>query len=179
MAHQLTDHRDRAEVRELLGAAQGYAVLGRDRKRVGVFIELEDEDGGRIAVRKDGVFFWRRDLLPLENVAEVVPERRLVLLDDEHPGAAEEDADDERAPVDHDWRGRIESYVSSGDTEPDRHLRFVSTPSGYVLMEAEGRAPSPGSTVALPEELGPFLVLRLGPSPLPNDRRTCAYLAPH
>src|SRR5437588_10575136 len=178
MATQLTDQRDRAEVRELLGAAQGYAVLGQDRKRIGTFIELEDADGGRIAVRKDGVFFWRRDLVPLASVAEVVPERRLVLLDDEHPVATEEHADDDFAPVDHDWRGRIESYVSAGETEPDRHLRFVSTPSGYVLMEAEGRPPSPGSTVALPEELGPFLVLRLGPSPLPNDNRTCPYPAP-
>lgn len=178
MALEPTDHRGFAEVRRLLGAAQGYAVLGRDRKRVGIFIELEDADGGRIAVRKDGVFFWRRDLLPLANVAEVVPDRRLVLLDEEHWVTTEERADDP-APADQDWRGRIESYVTSAEPDHDRHLRFISTPSGYTLMEAEGRPPSPGSTVALSEDLGAFLVMKLGPSPLPNDDRTCAYLAPH
>lgn len=178
MALRPNDRPDLAEVRQLLGSAQGYAVLDQDRTRVGIFIELADEDGDRIAVRKDGVFFWRRDLLPLATVAEVVPERRLILLDVEDPATTQEHADDQ-AVVDHDWRGRIESYVSSGESGTDRHLRFISTPSGYTLTEAEGRPPSPGSTVALPEEVGPYLVMRLGPSPLPNDDRTCAYLAPY
>src|SRR5213593_3283750 len=66
------------EIRELLAAAQGYAVLGRDRKRVGIFIQLPDGDGEQIAIRRDGVLVWRRALLPLATVASVLPERRVI-----------------------------------------------------------------------------------------------------
>ena len=166
-------------IRELLAAAQGYAVLGRDRKRVGVFIELPDADGERIAIRRDGVLLWRRELLPLATVAGVLPERRVVLLNvgrralDEEPVPAPDPPEE-----DHACRQRIESYVSSGNGGRDRHLRFLSSPSGYALVEADGRPPAPGSTIAVPEQPGPFVVMRLGPSPLPNDDRICAYLAP-
>ena len=178
------DDRDLAEVRRVLDAAQGYAVLGRDGKRAGVFIEVDGADGDRIAIRKDGVFLWRRELLPLTRVEDVVPERRLILLNGERDAAALEKPADEPEAADRDWRGRIESYVSSGEAEgapgtAARHLRFISTPSGYRLLETEGPPPSTGATVAVSEQLGPFLVMKLGPSPLPNDDRICAYLAPH
>ena len=194
---ELTEQRERSgpsetdpgEIRGLLAAAQGYAVLGRDRKRVGIFIEFADADGERIAVRRDGVFVWRRELLSLATVATVLPERRVILLNvessslDEEPVAAPDPTDAA------DWRGRIARYVSPGEGEDpeiprredspvDRHLRFISTSAGYRLVEAEGRPPSAGSTVAVPEQVGSFLVLKLGPSPLPNDDRVCAYLAP-
>jgi hypothetical protein len=162
-------------VRGLLAAARGYLVVGPDRKKIGVFIESDDEE--QIAIRRDGVFLWRRELLPLARVAEVDPSRRLIVLNGDSRAVNEEEARD-ALPVDPEWRGRIESYVSSGDNGPKRHLRFISTPSGYTLAEEEGRPPAPGSTVAVSEQLGPFLVMRLGPSPLPNDDRVCAYLAP-
>src|SRR5947209_8765261 len=113
-------------IRELLAAAQGYAVLGRDRKRVGIFIELPDGDGERIAIRRDGVLVWRRALLPLATVASVLPERRVVLLNvrrralDERPVEAPEPP--QPPHEDQDWRARIESYVSSGNGESDQHL---------------------------------------------------------
>lgn len=170
---------DRWEIRELLAGAQGYAVLGRDLKRMGTFIELGDADGDRIAIRRDGIFLWRRELLPLASVARVLPERRAILLDAEDPAIHEEPVDDlEPAGEDIDWRRRIARYVEPAENHADRHLRFISTPSGYAILEAEGRPPSPGSTVDVQDHLGPFLVLRLGPSPLPNDDRICAYLAP-
>ena len=171
------------EIRELLAAAQGYAVLGRDRKPVGIFIELPDGDGEQIAIRRDGVLVWRRAHLPLATVARVLPERRVVLLNigrralDEKPVTALEPPKPPQKDL--DWRERIESYVSSGTGESDQHLRFISSPSGYTLVEAEGRPPSPGSTVVLPEQVGSFRVMKLGPSPLPRDRRVCAYLAPN
>jgi hypothetical protein len=56
-----------------------------------------------------------------------------------------------------------------------KHLLFVSKPSGYELVERDGEAPSPGSQIEL-EEGARFLVAKLGPSPLPNDARLCAYL---
>ena len=171
------DGRDPVAVRRLLDDAQGYSVMGRDGKRVGVFIEVGD-DG--IAIRRDRIFLWRRERFPLGNVTYVHPERRLVVIDPElHAPDEDEPHEVEDLSAEHNWRGRIESYVASGNGEPGRHLRFVSTTSGYELVEAEGSPPSPGSTVSVPDHLGSFLVMKLGPSPLPNDERICAYLSPH
>lgn len=53
-------------------------------------------------------------------------------------------------------------------------LLFVSTPAGYVLRERDSGPPAVGSEV---EDEGQFLtVVRIGPSPLPNDPRPCAFL---
>jgi hypothetical protein len=60
----------------------------------------------------------------------------------------------------------------------ERHLLFVSTSGGYSLVEQEGPPPSVGRSIELPEQAVSFLVTKLGPSPLPNDPRICAYLDP-
>lgn len=56
-----------------------------------------------------------------------------------------------------------------------KHLLFVSKPSGYELVERDGEVPAPGSAVEL-EEGSRFTVSKVGPSPLPDDARPCAYL---
>ena len=53
-------------------------------------------------------------------------------------------------------------------------LLFVASPTGYRLAEHTGAALSPGDRVQLVD--GTYRVLRLGPSPLPGDRRRCAFL---
>jgi hypothetical protein len=60
----------------------------------------------------------------------------------------------------------------------ERHLLFVSTSSGYSLVEREGPPPSVSHSIELPEQAVSFLVTKLGPSPFPNDPRICAYLDP-
>lgn len=57
----------------------------------------------------------------------------------------------------------------------DQHLLFVSKPTGYELTTREGEPPSIGSTVEL-DGAGRYFVSRIGPSPLPQDKRPCAYL---
>jgi hypothetical protein len=57
-----------------------------------------------------------------------------------------------------------------------RHLLFVSTSRGYALVEQEGPPPSLGQGIEVPEQPDSFRVAKLGPSPLPNDWRICAYL---
>jgi len=186
-------------VRELLAVAQGYTVLARDGRRVGAFLELDDADGEGIAIRRDGAFVWRRRVLSFETVAKVLPERRAVVLNVERRALDEEPvAAPEPAHGDGDWQERITQYVSPGESqaaeisererhEPtqttagkaERHLLFVSTSRGYKLVEREGPPPSPGHAVAVPDASGSFLVAKLGPSPLPNDDRICAYLAPN
>jgi hypothetical protein len=57
-----------------------------------------------------------------------------------------------------------------------KHLLFVSKPSGYELVERDGEAPEPGSEVEVGDDGLRFTVSKIGPSPLPQDDRSCAYL---
>lgn len=50
------------------------------------------------------------------------------------------------------------------------HLVFAWTRAGYALQEAPGRAPERGSPA------GDRVVVKVGRSPLPGDRRRCAYV---
>jgi hypothetical protein len=59
---------------------------------------------------------------------------------------------------------------------PDgRYLLFISKPTGYQLAEREGEVPAVGSEIEVGEN-GRFVVSKIGPSPLPQDERSCAYL---
>jgi hypothetical protein len=52
------------------------------------------------------------------------------------------------------------------------YVLFVPTPDGYAIRDGEGACPAPG------DRLEGLIVVRLGPSPLPGDRRVCVFLAP-
>ena len=61
----------------------------------------------------------------------------------------------------------------------DRHLLFISKPSGYELVERPGGPPAPGTEVEVGEDgSARFVVSKIAPSPLPGDERRCAYLQP-
>jgi hypothetical protein len=72
------------------------------------------------------------------------------------------EAEAELAPVEED-----------GASEPG-HVLFVWSPSGYALLSRSGEPPSIGSEVGISG--GTRVVTKIGPSPLPGDRRPCAYL---
>ena len=55
------------------------------------------------------------------------------------------------------------------------HCLCVSKPTGYELLDREGEPPAVGSTVDLDGQ-GSWVVNRISQSPLPQDRRPCAYL---
>ena len=57
-----------------------------------------------------------------------------------------------------------------------KHLLFVARPQGYELVEREGDPPASGTKVDLEENGARFEVVKVGPSPLPQDDRPCAYL---
>ena len=57
---------------------------------------------------------------------------------------------------------------------PDGWVALLPSPDGYRLLQRDGPPPEQGAAVELEE--GAFLVLGLGPSPLPGDRRRCAFL---
>jgi hypothetical protein len=62
------------------------------------------------------------------------------------------------------------------DRPTSRHVLFVPSPSGYVLVERDGAPPAPGERVEVPERDGSFAVTKVVGSPLPGDDRRCAYL---
>jgi hypothetical protein len=187
--------RDPRRIRELLATAQGYTVFTRDGRRVGLFIELAEPAGERLAIRHDGVFLWKRRVLPITAVASVSPERRIVVLNVDRrtlsstlaaPSSAEEA---EAADYCGQLQERLARYASVGDAASQRapeaqgdqrtaarHLLFVSTSHGYVLIEQEGPPPPLGQGIDVPEHSGSFRVAKLAPSPLPNDQRICVYL---
>lgn len=55
-----------------------------------------------------------------------------------------------------------------------QYLLFVWKPSGYELIQQDGEPPSIGARVEV--DGNTLEVTKLGPSPLPRDRRVCAYL---
>jgi hypothetical protein len=56
------------------------------------------------------------------------------------------------------------------------YLVFAGSPNGYTLHEALGDAPSVGGRISV--DGVEHVVAKLGRSPLPGDRRRCAYLEP-
>ena len=54
------------------------------------------------------------------------------------------------------------------------HVVFLPSAKGYALAELPGPTPDPGAYEDVDEVR--FVVSRIGPSPLPADRRRCAYL---
>jgi hypothetical protein len=142
---------DLAQIRELLAAAQGYAVFGREGKRVGAFIELAGAGARKIAIRHDGTFLWRRRLLPITAVASVFPRERAVVLNvDRHSLASSQEAPqkavvepslpaEESAGSSEHMQRRIARYLSSGQWETDQanhdHADAARKPS------IEGAAP--------------------------------------
>jgi hypothetical protein len=114
---------DRERVRELLETAQQYAVLEPRGKRIGAFIGLVGAGAEGVAIRHDGIFLWRRRVLPITMVAEVLPEQRAVVLSvdrralERTSAGSTSDAGashygDEDAPADGAWQERIARYVS-------------------------------------------------------------------
>jgi hypothetical protein len=64
----------------------------------------------------------------------------------------------------------MDDYGHHGEPE---YLLFVWSPAGWTLRLRRGELPQVGATVEEGEKL--LRVSKLGPSPLPGDRRRCAY----
>jgi len=58
----------------------------------------------------------------------------------------------------------------------ETHLLFVWKPTGYELEERHGDPPAVGAEVD--QNGSTMTVVKVAPSPLPGDRRRCAYLQP-
>jgi hypothetical protein len=149
----------------MLATAQGYAVFDREGTRIGAFIELAGASGDRIAIRHEGVFVWRRRLLPITTVAKVVPDQRAVVLTVDGRALASSETASTSAPgtsgiaeeyphSSGDWRDRLESYVAPVEGKADqadlsRHAEHEPSSNadeaGHpVAHEADQPTPEPG-----------------------------------
>jgi len=74
-------------------------------------------------------------------------------------------------------RAALGREAGEGDTSDERgeHVCLVSSPDGYELLDRPGVAPMAGTVVDLGEGLRGEVV-KVARSPLPNDKRSCAYL---
>ena len=61
-------------------------------------------------------------------------------------------------------------------TNESGYVVFAWSPTGYELTEREGQPPTVGEEVEEGERT--LRVSKVGPSPLPGDRRRCVYLQP-
>jgi hypothetical protein len=74
--------------------------------------------------------------------------------------------------------GEAEADDSTGDGA-GAHVLFISHASGYDLLSREGPVPKVGTEISLSEDGGGrYRVSKVGRSPLPGDRRRCAFLEP-
>ena len=64
-------------------------------------------------------------------------------------------------------------FAPEGNGSARGHLLFVWSPNGWTLQEREGEAPPVGATVEDGDRV--LRVSKVGPSPLPGDRRRCAF----
>lgn len=166
---------DRERVRELLETAQQYAVLEPRGKRIGAFIGLVGAGAEGFAIRHDGIFLWRRRVLPITMVAKVLPDQRAVVLRVDQRALERTDAGstseagashhgDEDAPADGAWQERIARYVSvsnGGGDDQDREDRERS-------IEAKERTDEQGDErhlLFVSTSHGYQLVERDGPPP--------------
>ena len=72
---------------------------------------------------------------------------------------------------------RLAACRSAPTVEPEGFVLFVPARAGYELVAADGPDPERGERLRVEEQW--YRVLRLGPSPLPGDRRRCVFLEPH
>jgi hypothetical protein len=153
-------------------------VLNLDRRALGSTIAVPDAVAGTPLSAEEGADFsgeWQeriaRYVSPGESEADQANADRV----DAASKPSAETAGLER-PVTGAARQPTPEPAQSDQRSAARHLLFVSTSRGYALVELEGPPPPLGQDIEVPEHPGSFLVAKLGPSPLPNDPRICAYL---
>jgi hypothetical protein len=59
----------------------------------------------------------------------------------------------------------------------DGYVLFLWKPTGYELVERQGDPPGVGEQIET-DNGRPLRVLKVGPSPIPGDRRPCVFSEP-
>jgi hypothetical protein len=153
-------------------------VLNVDRRTLGSTMAVPDAVAGTPLSAEEGADFsgeWQERIARYVSPGEGEADQADADRADAASKPSAETAGLER-PVTGAARQPTPEPAQSDQRSAACHLLFVSTPRGYALVELEGPPPALGQDIEVPEQTGSFLVAKLGPSPLPNDPRICAYL---
>ena len=104
----------------------------------------------------------------------VTPEQLAELLDRQHDGARGIDLLKTRVAEAEAELESVPGEPGQDDETQPGHVLFVWSPAGYALLTRAGEPPPVGSEVGVSGGLR--VVTKIGPSPLPGDRRPCAFL---
>jgi len=104
----------------------------------------------------------------IARVIALVPEARAGRRTVEPPSDASHPATNEPEPDDLE-----PDEPEPGEPEPGASAHLLLLP-GYELVELNGPVPERGARIEHDDRA--YVVLRHGPSPLPDDRRRCAFL---
>jgi hypothetical protein len=100
---------------------------------------------------------------------------RYVSISDGNGDEQESAEDAERVEAGEVEEPRLESHRSDENAD-EKHLLFVPTARGYLLVEQDGPPPAALGELTVPGREGVFRVVKVSSSPLPNDSRVCAYV---
>jgi hypothetical protein len=172
----------------------GYRVLTLDGKDVGLVDSVDAEPPERVIIGTKRLF-GKRQALSLRLVEAVNSQDGIVVLaigsrafdqlvrGTEPPERTSVQdlraAAREPEPLEQGATEESSAEVADSELAPGDHLLFVATPAGYILREGDGAPPETGRELESADlPAGRFLVTKVGRSPLPADRRRCAYLHP-
>ena len=152
-------------------------------RRLGeILVELGFLDEQRLSTVLDEQ--WSRARPPLETLraklesAQAQAARGIELLRERLAAAEAELAREtarRRSAEEAEKAVKAETVVLRAVPEPvDSHVLLVPAAGGYRLLERSGAPPPVGAEVGVSG--GELVVLKVGPSPLPGDRRLCAFL---
>jgi len=157
---------------------QRAVVLNLDRRTLGSTMAVPDAVAATPLSAEEGADFsgeWQERIARYVSPGKSEADQASADRADAASKPSAESAGLER-PVTGAARQPTPEPAQSDQRSAARHLLFVSSSRGYALVELEGPPPPLGQDIEVPEHPGSFLVAKLGPSPLPNDPRICAYL---
>jgi hypothetical protein len=183
LADQERSGRRLGEILVARGLVSAAAVANALAEQHGSFLKTEHGFGTGLRALIGGSDAWE-SASPAPDpppVSRIVPRQQFELYDRQDPPPAEPspvppleaavpDGSSDESPA-RAWEAEQQRETTPG------HLLFVPTPHGYLLLQRDGDAPAIGETLELPGICdGGLTVAKLSPSPLPHDRRPCAYL---
>ncbi len=139
------------------------------RRRRGPQLDLAALERLSEAITRAVALLEERLAAPRAAPERAAPPELVIRRPDPVPPAPEPERDSELEPAEPE----PEPHVAEGS---DGFVLFVATSAGYRLVIPSGITPDRGERLRVEEEW--YRVLRLGPSPLPGDRRRCAFLEP-
>ena len=173
---------------------RGFRVFAIDGVELGVIDDLDPGPRASLWIRQKGVFRSHRTSVSMNELEAVNDHDGIVVLrigsaayeelvraetDGRAPPVVHPTARDDGASADERLGGDPAARASNPEPASSGHLLFVGTAGGYFLVERDTAPGGAGALLELPDfPEARFRITKVGPSPLPGDRRRCAYLQP-